>query len=350
MSAAANVTGITLAYPTQQSLTCLVQAATCNTNQDPSNGTINNAYTFCANLTTSTNLFTPPNPPTNQTALPAGLTCDGTQSSCQRRQTFICNCYLDMTISTQCTLQATTDNGPQSIMNKIQENTAFFALFIAAIVLISLCLINCVWKWVTGGHPLSPRGIREYTEERKEIKRQRLRDAEARLDELAHIESNRLRREQELESLRMQQQAHRAFEAEKAQLAAEKELANIAAQRHALIVADTQRRQALTHMIESSEDLQLQREAERELRAIESRRVQREELEAVSASKVKVVETARIENGETIVSYDIHRERIANTDRDAQILMDQVNREKAAHAVPAVTAPPQRADDHRMML
>ncbi|KAI8831133.1 hypothetical protein BJ741DRAFT_580838 [Chytriomyces cf. hyalinus JEL632] len=348
---AANITGITLAYPTQQSLTCLVQAATCNTNQDSTNGTINNAYTFCANMTTSANLFTPPNPATNQTALPAGMTCDGTPSACQRSQTYICTCYLDLATSSQCTLKAIADNnGPQSIMTKIQENTLYFALFITAIVLVSLCVINTCWKWITGGHPLSPRGVREYTEERKEIKRQRMRDAEARLDELAHIETNRLRRDQELESLRMQQQAHRAFEAEKAQLAAEKELANIAAQRHALIVADTQRRQALTQMIESSEDLQLQREAERELRAIEARRVQREELQAVSGSTVRVVETARIENGQTTVSYDIHRERIANTDRDAQILMDQVNREKAAHAVPAVTAPAQPSDDHRMML
>ncbi|KAJ3235128.1 hypothetical protein HDU81_000795 [Chytriomyces hyalinus] len=362
-----NLTGIVITYPTQQSATCSVQASSCG--QDPappSNGTINNSYTFCGNKTISTsfflpansselpaNLFTPPNSQRNQTLLPAGLTCDSTQSPCQRNMTYTCTCYLDLTISSQCTLKASVDNGPPSILAQIQGNTLYYGLAITGVALVSLCVLfcvcNCIWGWASGGHSLSPRGFREFSNDRKNIKRQRMRDAEARLDELAQIEANRLKRDQELETLRMQQQAHRALEAEKAQLATEKEMAKIAAERHAMLVAETQRNQALTQLAESSEDLQLQREAKRELLAIAARKAQREELEAVSGSKVKVVETARIENGQTTVSYDIQRERIANTDRDAKILMDQINKEKAAQ-VPAVTASAGPSGDRSAML
>ncbi|KAJ3239174.1 hypothetical protein HDU78_003017 [Chytriomyces hyalinus] len=366
----ANLTGIIIAYPTQQSASCAIQASSCR--QDPApayNGTINNSYTFCGNKTITTSLFTlsnasnnqvpanlfmPPNSPRNQTLLPAGLTCDSTQSPCQRNMTYTCTCYLDLTTSSLCTLQATVDNGPPSILAQIQGNTLYYALAIAGVALVSLCLLSCLagcfWRWVSGGHSLSPSGIRKYNDERKRMALQRMRDNEARLDELARVRANELRRDQELETVRMQQLASRALEAEKAKLAMEKEMAKIEAERHALIVAETQRRQSLTQMIESSADLQLQREAERELRAIEARKAQREELEAASGSKVKVVNTARIENGQTVYSTDIHHERIANTDRDAQILMDHVNREKAAQVVPAVTASAGPSEDHRMML
>ncbi|KAI8831131.1 hypothetical protein BJ741DRAFT_667960 [Chytriomyces cf. hyalinus JEL632] len=365
-----NLTGIIVAYPTQQSATCSIQASSCRQEPTPpTNGTINNSYTFCANKTISTSLFavpntsnnqvpaslfTPPNAPRNQTLLPAGLTCDSTPSPCQRNMTYTCTCYLDLTTSSLCTLQTTLDNGPPSILAQIQGNTLYYALAIAGVALVSLCLLSCLagcfWRWASGGHGLSPRGIREFNSERKRIKLQRMRDNEAHLDELARAKANELRRFQELETLRMQQHAHKALEAEKAKLATEKEMAKIEAERHALIVADTQRRQALTQLAESSEDQQLQREANREILAIAARKAQREELEAVSGSKVKVVETARIENGQTVYSTDIHRERIANTDRDAQILMDQVNREKAAHTVPAVTASAGPSDDPRLML
>ncbi|KAI8830759.1 hypothetical protein BJ741DRAFT_618559 [Chytriomyces cf. hyalinus JEL632] len=134
-----------------------------------------------------------------------------------------------------------------------------------------------------------------------------------------------------------------------AQLAAERELAQIVAERHALTVADTEQRHDLVQTIMSSEDSQLQREATRQLRAFEARRVQREELLAASATIIRVVETTRIENGQANVSHGTQREINANADSGAQIVMEQINTVKAANR-PAVATPDQPSDDTREIL